>query len=306
MKEGLVIKSTGSRYIVKDKNNDFYNCVIRGKIRLKGLRTTNPVAVGDKVIIDDKDDTAVITKILERKNYIIRKSTNYSKDKHIIAANIKMAWMIVSLKQPQTRTEFIDRFLVTAEAYSIPATIVINKTDIYDDKTNKKAKELTEIYNSIAYNVIRTSARENINIDKIYEATSSGIHLFLGNSGVGKSSIMNKIDPSLDLKTQEISNYHKIGKHTTTFSELHSLRNGGYIIDTPGIKGFGIVEIPKEELYHHFPEIFKYSSECKFHNCTHTHEPGCAVQKAFEEDKISLSRYDNYLKLFLEEESKYR
>ena len=306
---GLVIKNTGSWYIVKTDDGKEINCKIKGNFRLKGIRTTNPVAVGDTVsILPNNDGSAFITKIDERKNYIIRRSSNLSKEAHIIAANVDQALLIVTLAHPVTSTTFVDRFLATAEAYRIPATIVVNKIDLLCDEEDKEYLEAwCYLYRSIGYNVIEVSAATGEGIDKLKESLEDKITLLSGNSGVGKSTIINQIIPGLNLRTAEISSTHDTGMHTTTFSEMFPLPQGGYLIDTPGVKGFGTIDFDRHEVAHFFPEIFEISQDCRFGNCTHTHEPGCAVLSAVEEARISQSRYNSYLSI-LEDSSddKYR
>lgn len=305
---GTIVKSTGSWYKVQEvKTSTLYECRIKGKIRLDGLKSTNPIAVGDNVNFElENDNTGVISEILARKNYIIRKSANLSKQSHIIAANIDRAYIVVTIKSPKTLLSFIDRFLVSAEAYSIPVTIIINKIDLYTEKDLHKLEEWENIYNSIGYQTIRLSAKEDINISLLKEEMEGKISAFAGNSGVGKSSLINAIAPGLHLKTKTVSQSHNKGQHTTTFAEMHKLENGGYIIDTPGIKAFGLLDFDVNELGHFFPEIFKASSNCQFNNCTHTHEPSCAVLHNVEQGKIHISRYENYLKMFDDENSKHR
>jgi ribosome biogenesis GTPase len=285
-----------------------YECRIQGKFRIKGIKSTNPVAVGDRVGVKiGKDDAHVIVAIEERKNYLVRKSINLSKQTHILASNIDRALLIATINYPQTTTVFIDRFLVSARAYGIPVTIVFNKFDAYTDKDKEQLAYLLDIYESIGYNCIITSAKESKNIKKVSDILKDQVTVLIGHSGVGKSTLINKIDPSLDLKTGAISDIHKQGKHTTTFAEMFDLEGGGSIIDTPGIRGYGLINMEKEELYHFFPEIFKESHNCKFHNCTHVHEPKCAVKEAVEEGRISSSRYESYLSMMNEDENeKYR
>ena len=306
---GLVIKNTGSWYIVKTDDGKEINCKIKGNFRLKGIRTTNPVAVGDTVsILPNNDGTAFITAIDERKNYIIRRSSNLSKEAHIIAANVDQALLIVTLAHPITSTTFVDRFLATAEAYRIPSTIVVNKIDLLcDDEDKEYLDAWCYLYRSIGYNVIEVSASTGEGIDKLKETLENKITLLSGNSGVGKSTIINQIIPGLNLRTAEISSTHDTGMHTTTFSEMFPLPQGGYLIDTPGVKGFGTIDFDRHEVAHFFPEIFKISQDCRFGNCTHTHEPGCAVLSAVEDALISQSRYNSYLSI-LEDSSddKYR
>jgi ribosome biogenesis GTPase len=304
---GLIVKHTGSNYMVRNDKGELYLSTVRGKLRLKDMKTTNPIAVGDKVIfsaISKKE--GVITEVVPRKNYIIRRSTNLSRQAHILAANIDKVFLIVTLRQPETRYEFIDRFLVTAEAYKIPVWIVVNKIDILD--TNELQKELEYfkyVYSSAGYTILEVSALKNINIDKIRMEIPNRISLFSGNSGAGKSTIMNTLSPDLKLKTGEISKAHNKGMHTTTFYEMFEI-DDGFVIDSPGIKGFGLIDIDKSEVYHFFPEIFRVSSGCKFGMCSHTHEPGCAVKAAVESGEISESRYVSYLKILEGNDDKYR
>lgn len=306
---GLVIKNTGSWYVVKTDNGEEINCKIKGNFRLKGIRTTNPIAVGDLVtILPNADGTAFITSIDTRKNYIIRRSSNLSKEAHIIASNVDQALLIVTLAHPITSTTFVDRFLATAEAYRIPATIVINKIDLLTDAEDQEYLEAwSYLYRSIGYTVIEVSAVTGEGINKLTESLENKITLLSGNSGVGKSTIINQIIPGLNLRTAEISTTHDTGMHTTTFSEMFPLPNGGYLIDTPGVKGFGTIDFDKHEVAHFFPEIFEIAQDCRFGNCTHTHEPGCAVLQALEKAQISQSRYNSYLSI-LEDSSddKYR
>lgn len=304
---GLIIKHTGSNYTVRADDGAVFNATVRGRLRLKDMKTTNPIAVGDRVEFDMvSDNEAVITGIKPRKNYIIRRSTNLSRQAHILAANIDKLFLIVTLTRPETRYEFIDRFLVTAEAYKIPVCIVLNKIDLLDtDDLQEELEYFKYVYSSAGYEILQVSALKNINIDKIKEQIPGKVSLFSGNSGVGKSAVINRIAPGLALKTGEISKAHNKGMHTTTFYEMFEVDNG-FIIDSPGIKGFGLIDIDKAEIYHYFPEIFKVSHGCKFGMCSHTHEPGCAVKEAVENGIISESRYISYLKIFEDEESKYR
>lgn len=306
METGIVIKSTGSWYLVRKGNGEQIECRIRGKLRLKGIRTTNPVAVGDCVDLDYDNGEYSITCIHERHNYIIRKSTNLSKEAHIIAANIDQALLIATINHPQTPTVFIDRFLATAEAYNIPASIIFNKIDIYDENDLAKMQELIDIYKAIGYACYSVSAEKQENIDQFRSLLSKKTTVLSGMSGVGKSTLINRIEPSLNLKVSSISDTHDTGKHTTTFAEMFPLSNEGYIIDTPGLRSFGIIDMKKEEISHFFPEIFKTSADCRFYNCTHTHEPGCAVIKAVQEGEISESRYWSYLSMMEEDGEKYR
>ncbi len=307
--KGIVIKSTGSWYLVKDERGLIVECRIRGKFRNQAIRTTNPLAVGDKVefLIDEKTQFGVINSIEDRKNYIIRKSINLSKQAHILAANVDQAIILVTLTKPRTYTEFIDRFLVSAEAYSIPAKIIFNKIDLYSASENTEMEQLLKIYQNIGYECFTVSALLNQGVEAINQLLSNKISVIAGHSGVGKSTLINTIDPLMNLKTSEISDYHESGKHTTTFPEMHALNNQGYIIDTPGIKGFGIIDMDTDEIAHYFPEIFAVIEGCQYYNCTHSHEPGCAVKRAVQLGKIAESRYKSYLNLLLnDEDEKYR
>ena len=308
MLTGIVIKTTGSWHTVRANEGREVLCKVKGKFRIKGIRTTNPVAVGDEVDFQavEEDGIGVIVKIYPRRNYIIRKATNLSKESHIIGANLDQAWLIATLRDPVTFSLFIDRFLVTAEAYQIPAFLIFNKWDIYTDEEKEKLENWKLIYEKAGYPCFFTSAESGEGIKEIRVAIKDKLNIFSGNSGVGKSTLINILDPSIKQKTEEISEMHHTGKHTTTYSEMLSIGSGGQIIDTPGISGFGTVDIEKNELYHFFPEIFKHSSDCQFHNCTHYHEPGCMVQEAVVKGEISEMRYMNYLSMFEEEPGKYR
>ena len=312
MKKGLVIKSTGSWFTVEDESGDIFECKIKGNFRIKGIKSTNPVAVGDRVEFSVQNNIeaqskkiGLITAISERKNYIIRRSPNLSKQSHIIAANIDQAVLIVTLNYPVTTTTFIDRYLASAEAYRIPVLLVFNKTDRYDKSQIGEMNKLIDIYDNIGYNCLTTSAKKLNGIDQLKDLIKNKINVFNGHSGVGKSTLINLLQPGLNLKTKEISDHHKTGKHTTTYSTLYKLNFGGYIIDTPGIKGFGMLEMEPWEISHYFPEIFKISDQCQYNNCSHTHEPGCAVKQAVENQKIAYSRFNSYLGL-LETDDKYR
>lgn len=313
IKEGLVTKSTGSRYFVVSGSNEF-ECRIKGKLRIKGIRTTNPVSVGDIVYFSLQDERSesgkplgIITKLKERKNYIIRRSVNLSKESHIIAANIDQAFILATVNYPVTLLNFLDRFLVTAEAYNIPAILVFNKIDLYNDAEMEKVNEWFGIYHEIGYKCIATSAKTGQGIDELKLLMKDRISVFGGFSGVGKSSLINYIEPDLKLKTSTLSLSNNSGKHTTTFSEMFELKMGGYIIDTPGIRSFGMIDMKNDDVSHYFPEIFKKSDECRFNNCTHTHEPGCAVRQSIENGDISISRYESYLSILNEDENeKYR
>lgn len=306
--KGLVLKSAGSWYSVKTENGDVISCAIRGKLRVKGIKTTNPVAVGDYVEyeVSGEDKMGVITDIHERKNYIIRKSINLSKQGHVLAANIDYLILIATIKHPETTTMFIDRVLLTAEAYQIPSIIVFNKVDLLMGEEMDMLDGFEYIYELAGYKTITVSAKTGKNVDKIQQLIKDKVCVLTGHSGVGKSSIINVISPELKIKTEEISNSYKTGKHTTTFSEMHELPFGGYIIDTPGIKAFGLIDIEKNELFHFFPEIFRESKNCQYYNCTHTHEPKCAVKKAVDEGIIHEMRYYNYLEIYFDEGEKYR
>ncbi len=305
---GVVTKSTGSWYAVRTENDTLINCRIKGKFRITGIKSTNPVTVGDIVDIEIEkgDKNGIIYHIHDRKNYIIRKSVNLSKQTHIIAANIDQAFLLVTLKDPQTFTSFIDRFLATAEAYSITTIILFNKIDIYSKELLKQKQELEKVYRSIGYECLEISAKENINIGKLKTLMKDRVNMFSGHSGVGKSTLINTIFPALNLKTAEISTQHKQGQHTTTFAEMFKLPFGGYIIDTPGIKGFGVVDFEAEEIGDFFPEIFALKQQCKFNNCIHTNEPKCAVKVAVENNEIAFSRYKSYLQLLAGEDENYR
>ena len=306
--KGLVIKNTGSWYSVKTDTGKVVECKIKGNFRLKGIRSTNPVAVGDNVEIAlNSEGTAFITHIEERRNYIIRKSQNLSKQSHILAANVDQAFLIVTVNYPQTSTTFIDRFLASAEAYSVPVVLVFNKCDILSDDERHYQQSMIHLYETIGYECREVSATTGEGVDGLHALLKGKITLLSGNSGVGKSTLINQIQPEANLRTAEISDAHNTGMHTTTFSEMLELPEGGYIIDTPGIKGFGTFNMEPEELTSYFPEIFHFSKGCKFSNCTHTHEPGCAVLKAIDDHYIAQSRYQSYLNMLEDkDENKYR
>ena len=306
--KGLVIKNTGSWYQVKTDDGQSIECKIKGNFRLKGIRSTNPVAVGDRVrIILNQEGTAFISEIEDRKNYIIRRSSNLSKQSHILAANLDQCMLVVTVNYPETSTIFIDRFLASAEAYRVPVKLIFNKVDVYNEDELHYLDSLINLYTNIGYPCFKISAKKGEGIDIIKEELKGRITLFSGHSGVGKSTLINAILPEQEVKTAEISAYHNKGMHTTTFSEMFAVADGGYIIDTPGIKGFGTFDMEEEEIGHYFPEIFKFSADCKYNNCTHRHEPGCAVRQAVEQHYISESRYTSYLNMLEDkEEGKYR
>lgn len=305
---GVVVKSTGSWYSVRTENGEIHKCRIRGKFRMDGIKSTNPVSVGDIVDfeLEPQKETGVIKHIHERTNYIVRKSVNLSKRTHIIASNIDLAFLVITIDNPPTTTSFIDRFLVSAEAYHIPVTLLFNKIDTYDEEAHDLKDELIDIYENIGYECIEISAKDRIHVDDVKELMIDKVTLFSGHSGVGKSTLVNTIEPALNLKTLEISEQHKQGQHTTTFAEMHPLSFGGYIIDTPGIKGFGIVDFEEDEISGYFPEFFELKQECKFHNCKHIDEPKCAVKKGLEEDRIAPSRYFSYVQIMRGEEEHFR
>ena len=305
---GLVIRNTGSWYQVKTDDGRLIDCKIKGNFRLKGIRSTNPVAVGDRVdIVLNNEGTAFITSIDDRKNYIVRRSSNLSKQSHIIAANLDQCFLVVTVNYPETSTIFIDRFLATAEAYRVPISLIFNKVDRYNDDELRYLDGLVNLYEYIGYPCYKVSAVRGEGIDEIRSLLDHRVTLFSGNSGVGKSTLINAIHPDFQARTGEISEYHNKGMHTTTFSEMFEIGEEGYLIDTPGIKGFGTFDMSQEEVGHYFKEIFQYSAQCKYGNCTHVHEPGCAVRKAVEEHLISESRYLSYLNILEDEhEGKYR
>lgn len=301
MIEGRVVKNTGSSYIVKTLSGEELPCRIKGNFRIKGIRTTNPVAVGDLVKIEHaSDDAYYIKEILPRKNYIIRRASNLSKESHILAANIDQVILVASIFNPETPTTFIDRFLSTAEAYSIPAVVIFNKSDLWTPEINAYAEELKDMYEKIGYQVVLTSAKTNMGIEDLKRITQNKISLFAGNSGVGKSSLINALVPGLELRTGTVSDIHHTGTHTTTFSEMIPLPEGGELIDIPGVKSFGMIEYQPIEVGHYFPEIFKKSQECRYGDCRHLGEPGCAVEEAVENGEISPSRFISYLSIMEE------
>ena len=304
--EATVDKNAGSHNILKELPQwQLFPAVLRGKIRLKGSTVTNPVAVGDRVLWEDDGSGAVIKEVLPRKNYLIRRSTNLSRQAHIIAANIDMAYIIVSLYFPEIKLPFLDRILVTCEVYGIPVTIVLSKVDLYREEASEAIENFKSIYSKAGYNIIETSVLTGEGIDRIREDCIGKVNLFSGESGVGKSSLIKALDPSLDPKIGDISIAHLQGKHTTSLYEMYRLSSGGYVIDSPGIRGFGLIDLEKEEISKYFPEMLAVADECRFIPCTHTHEPGCAVKAALEDGRISPERYNSYLGM-LEEDKKFR
>ncbi|MBC2838954.1 ribosome small subunit-dependent GTPase A [Robiginitalea sp. SC105] len=308
--QGTVYKSTGSWYTVRDASGEFHNCRIKGKFRLQGIKSTNPVAVGDQVTfrLETIGDETVgnIEEIAPRRNYIIRKSVNLSKQTHIIAANIDQVFLLVTLENPKTYPAFIDRFLATAEAYQVPCVLLFNKTDATAPDMEEEVNEMYELYSDIGYNCLRISARTGERVDEVRQLMVGKTSMFAGHSGVGKSTLINQIEPGLELRTSEISEQHRQGQHTTTFAEMYDLSFGGRIIDTPGIKGFGLVDMEPEEIGDYFPELFELKSECKFNNCLHLDEPSCAVKEAVREGRIRKSRYRSYVQMVTGEEDTYR
>ena len=303
--KGLVVKNTGSWYLVKTEDGRLIETKLKGNFRLKDIKSTNPVAVGDFVFIEENlEGTAFIYEIEDRKNYIVRRSSNLSKQSHVIAANIDQAFLIATVNYPVTTTTFIDRFLATSEAYRIPSFLFFNKMDRYADEDKEYVDALIHLYENIGYTCNKISALKEENLSFMINLLKNKTTLFSGHSGVGKSTLINRFKPEGQLRTREISEYHNKGMHTTTFSEMIELPEGGYIIDTPGIKGFGVFDMESAEISHYFPEIFKFSASCKFNNCTHRHEPGCAVMKAVEEHYISESRYRSYLNIMEDENGK--
>jgi len=307
MQEGRVIKSTGSWYTVETTGGEVIDCRVRGKLRIKGIRSTNPVAVGDVVDIDGEADSYVIVNIHERKNYIVRKSVNLSKQSHIIAANLDLAAIVVTLKNPTTFPTFIDRFCVAAEAYHIPVAVIINKADLLEEEELEMANHFLKVYADLGYQTLITSAEAGQGLAEFKSLLENRTVLLTGHSGVGKSKLVNAVDPNLKVKVGEISDFHQMGKHTTTFAQMYRLAFGGYIVDTPGIRGFGLVHFEKEELAGYFPEMRKLLPDCKFYNCIHDSEPGCAVKAALETGEVAQTRYNSYLNMLEEsDEQTYR
>lgn len=306
--KGLVVKNTGNTYYVRDENKNEFICKAKGNLRLKGIRSTSPVVVGDMVFMDvNTDGTAFISGIEDRRNYIVRKASNLSKHAHILAANIDLALFCFTVSYPETTTVFTDRFLVTAEAYSVPVHLVFNKIDLYKESEKEYLEAIINLYKNIGYPCLKTSMATGEGVDELNAITAGSTVLLAGHSGVGKSTIINTLKKEAVQKVGKLSYYHEKGMHTTTYSEMIELENGGYIIDTPGIKGFGTIDMTVEEVSHYFPEIFKISKKCKFYNCVHLNEPDCAVIKAVENHYISESRYNSYLNIIVDiNEGKYR
>ena len=303
--QGVVIKSTGSWYIVKTDDGELLNCRIRGKFRMQDIKSTNPIVVGDKVLVSNEDDSFIIDELFDRKNIIVRKSVNLSKQTHILASNVDQAILVVTMKSPQTSTGFIDRFLVSAQAYGVDVIILFNKTDLYDQVTLALLEERRSIYQKIGYRCLSKSIL-NDDLSDIKELMKDKVNVISGHSGVGKSTLLNSIQPNLNITTQEISEQHQQGQHTTTFSEMYDLDFGASIIDTPGVRGFGLSEIDKYELGDYFVEFLKLKSDCKFNNCLHVNEPKCAVKLSLEKGEIATSRYKNYLNMLEQDEESFR
>lgn len=303
--QGVVIRSTGSWYIVKTEDGELLNCRIRGKFRMQDIKSTNPIVVGDKVLLSQEEDSFLIDELFDRKNIIVRKSVNLSKQTHILASNIDQAILVVTMQSPQTSTGFIDRFLVSAQAYGVDVVILFNKTDLYDKATLALLKERRSIYEKIGYRCLSKSTL-NDDLSDIKKLMKAKVNVISGHSGVGKSTLLNSIQPNLNITTQEISEQHQQGQHTTTFSEMHDLDFGASIIDTPGVRGFGLIEMDKYELGDYFVEFFKLKSDCKFNNCLHINEPKCAVKLALENGEIAPSRYKNYLNMLEQDEESFR
>ena len=307
---GLVYKSTGSWYQVKSDDGLEYACRIKGKFRIQGIKSTNPVAVGDRVVFSTEvigdEEVGVITAIEPRQNYLVRRSVNLSKQLHVIAANIDQIFLVITLKNPLTYAAFIDRFLVSAAAYHIEVVLVFNKWDTYEEDEVLKAEELLDVYASIGYQTLKTSAKSRLGCEELKALMKEKTSIFAGNSGVGKSSLINAVEPNLDLKTSSTSEQHQQGQHTTTFAQMFDISFGGRIIDTPGIRGFGVATLERHEIADYFKEFFALKSDCKFHNCLHDNEPNCAVKQALERGDIAQSRYDSYIGLLTDPEGPYR
>lgn len=306
MKKGIVIKSTGSHYLVKLEEGEILSCRIKGRMRLEDIKSTNPVAVGDHVMIEPEGEDGLIDEVLDRKNYIIRRSSNLSKQSHIIAANVDQAILMVTLNYPITTSVFVDRFVASAEAYRIPMVLIFNKTDRYDAVHQKELQQWIDIYGNIGYRTLSISAKKSEDLNEVKELMRDKVSVLAGHSGVGKSTLVNRIEPGLNLKTAEISKAHQTGKHTTTFAEMHAISFGGYIIDTPGVRGFGLIDIEKEEISHYFRDIFAVSKDCQYNNCLHLNEPGCAVKAGVQEGIIAPSRYNSYVSIVHNSDEKYR
>ena len=302
---GTVIKTTGKRYTVKTTDGEIVQCRLKGKFRIQGIKSTNPIVVGDKVEVEQESELWMIVKLHERKNNILRKSVNLSKQTHIIAANIDQAILMITLDSPVTTTGFIDRFLVSANAYGVEVILLLNKIDLLDDTMRKNKNNLQEVYEKIGYQFFAFSVL-NDDLSAIKTLMKGKVNMISGHSGVGKSTLINKLQPNLNIDTKQVSDTHKQGQHTTTFSELHDLDFGASIIDTPGIRGFGLVELAPEEIGNYFPEFLAIKQKCKYHNCIHKNEPDCAVKSALEQEKIAISRYKNYLTMLEEEQEHYR
>lgn len=303
--QGIVIKSTGSWYIVKTDDGKILDCRIRGKFRIQDIKSTNPIVVGDRVNLTQEEDSFVIDELLDRKNFIVRKSVNLSKQTHILASNIDQAILMVTIKSPVTTTGFIDRFLISAKAYGINVVILFNKIDLLDDESKNKHNSIYALYESIGYQCLSMSVQTD-DLSAVKDMMKNKVNVICGHSGVGKSTLLNVLQPELDINTQEVSEQHQQGQHTTTFSEMHDLNFGASVIDTPGVRGFGLVEMDKYELGDYFPEFFQLKPNCKFNNCIHVNEPKCAVKDALEKGEISSSRYKNYLSMLDQDDENFR
>ena len=304
--QGVVVRSTGSSYTVRADDGNKYECRLKGRMRLGGIKSTNPVAVGDRVVFTAEERDNVISEVCDRRNYIVRRSTNLSKQSHIIAANVDQPLLVTTINHPETSTVFIDRFLASAEAYDVPVVIAFNKVDAYSADEMCELEYREAVYQAIGYRTLRLSALESVGVDDLKDVLRGKLTAIAGHSGVGKSTLVNTLEPGLDIRTSAISEANNAGRHTTTFAEMHHLSFGADIIDTPGIRGFGIINIAHAEVAHYFRDIFKFAEGCRFPNCTHTHEPGCAVVQAVQEGLIAPSRYDSYVNIMDEDEGKYR